>query len=268
MPVPLPEHVEPLSAVEPSLVRRVLKRADVADWTQSVDRSWRTGRKPNFPAALMVAMVAVRRWSYRGERCIGWNAAVRLVAEVPELREACGRAGKLPSLHACERFERKHRVALDALLGPAESAVREWTHGEIVRAMRDWHAAYGGWPSANDWNPAAIKSEQRRMLAEARYRDQGVPSTRAVQIAFGSWRLALKAAQQPVRQGQRREFRETVADHEKQASRPDWASGERPKGSRSPSVYDTVSLDAPLGDEGASLYEVLAAQGALEDEDA
>lgn len=256
--------MEAIQAVRPAVIRRVLSRGDVRDWTDAVDWSWRTGRRPTIRAATGTGLVAVRRYSYRGERCIGWNMARELLERSPELLEACG-VRRLPSLHACERFERKHRVALDDLLGPAERAVQEWTHGAIIRAIREWQTVYGTWPTANEWNPAAISNERIRDIAERRYRGHGFPSVRAVQVAFGSWSAAMRAAQQPVSAGSRRAYRDTIAEHEKQAARAEWATAERPAGSKSPSF--TRSLDAPLGDEGATLHDLLAAQGALEDDE-
>lgn len=266
MLVLLPNHTISVDAVEPQLVKRTIARGEMANWVDAVSVGEPTGRPPTFPARVMASMVVVRRWTYRDGGCVGWETAVAVVEHSPPLAAACGCAAGPPNAHACRRFERKHKRALDALLGPASKGTqRAWSHGEILTALRDWRAIYGAWPSANDWNPAAHDSPARRSKAEGRYRGKGLPSLRAVQIAFGTWSAALRAAEQGDRQSARPRYAETVAEHEKQAARSDWATAERPQGSKSASF--TRSLDAPVGEDGASLYDVLAAQGALEADD-
>lgn len=262
-----------MQLIEPAELRAALTSGDVCAFVDAINASRRTGRPPH-PPALMVGLVAVRRLSSRlTGRPLGWPEVLE-AASGTAVAQVVGSGQELPELSACYRFERKHMLALDALFGPLERPIQEWTLKAIVDAMRQWKTLHSAWPTANDWNPAAIKSAPHRARAEAFYRDRGYPSLRVVQLTFGTWSAALEAAKAGAtfdspgmgRKEHWQAYSSTVEDHEAQADAAHFSWKERPAGSRSPSF--TRSLDQPLGEDGATLYDVLAEQGMLTDEDA
>lgn len=79
---------------------------------------------------------------------------------------------------------------------------QKWTEEEIVEKIREWAKIHGDPPASSDWNPSDCRRSARislirshRWLARAaRFDDGEWPWPRTVQLAFGSWNNAIKAA--------------------------------------------------------------------------
>ena len=78
----------------------------------------------------------------------------------------------------------------------------KWSEEEIIAKIQEWHGLYGETPSASDWNPSdcnrsariALARSQRWLLRGQRFISGEFPWPRTVQVAFGSWNNAIRAA--------------------------------------------------------------------------
>jgi hypothetical protein len=182
---------QPLYKLSPwSDVAGLYEAPEVERLADEIEEQRRIGR-PGFPARPLIALTCTRR-AWRGQ----WEPMVRTVEQDPLFARACRCLDRAPSVYACYRFEDQHDAAITALCGlPRE---RRWTHAEIASAMQQWRSKFGAWPTANEWNPAAIRDPQRRRECEQRRRAGGYPSTRTVQEAFDCWSAGLYEAKRLV----------------------------------------------------------------------
>lgn len=69
-----------------------------------------------------------------------------------------------------------------------------WTREAIVERIQAWVELYGRTPTATDWNPGMAEAWGRPDIAD-RFRQDGCwPYTTTVQVRFGSWNDAIRAA--------------------------------------------------------------------------